>query len=112
MSRSSTWTDKKERLFFLGNSTGWAYGHRQAAILAGILHNESVSSGYTKNVDLPVEDTTDENHVALPHKTKLKISLQVKGYKYIINADGDCAALRQLLASDSVVVWVESNQIE
>ena len=101
---------RKGKANFLGSSTG--NGHRQAAILAGILHTESVYSGYTKIVELPVEDTTDENHVAWPHETKPKMSLadQVKGHKCIINADGHCAAsrLRQLIASDSVVLWVES----
>ena len=107
---------RKGKAIFLGSSTGWATGHRQAAILAGILHNESVYSGYTQMVDLPAGDTTEEDHLALPHETKPKMSLadQVKGYKYVINADGHCAALRlrQLLASDSVVLWVESNQNE
>jgi len=113
VSRSPTWTGEKERRFFLVVAQA---GHRQAAILAGILYNESVYSGYTKIVDLPAEDTIEEDHLALPHQTKPKMSLadQVKGYKYILNADGHCAALRlrQLLASDSVVLWVESNQIE
>lgn len=107
---------RKGKAIFLGSSTGWASGHRQGAILAGILHNESVYSGYTKIIDLPAEDTIEEDHLALPHETKPKMSLadQVKGYKYIINADGHCAALRlrQLLASDCVVLWIESNQIE
>ena len=35
-------------------------------------------------------------------------------FKYIIEVDGHCAALRMrdLLASDSAVCWVESNEIE
>ena len=55
---------QKGKAIFLGSSTGWASGHRQAAILAGILHNESVYIGYTKIVDLPVEDTIENDHKA------------------------------------------------
>ena len=107
--------DRREaKAVFLGSSTGWTSGHRQGAIVAGLLHNESIYSGYTRLVDLPPIDSLEEDH--MPHSTEAKMSLadQVKQYKYIINADGHCAALRlrQLLASDSAVLWIESNQVE
>ena len=107
---------RKGKAVFLGSSTGWASGHRQGAVTAGLLHDESVYSGYTRLVDLPAEDTLHQDNLTLPHDTKPEMSLadQVKKYKYIINADGHCAALRlrQLLASDSAVLWIESDQVE
>ncbi|KAA6425685.1 MAG: lipopolysaccharide-modifying enzyme [Trebouxia sp. A1-2] len=84
VNRSQTWIGKKERRFFLGVAQA---GHlvigRQPFWLKTIIRRPSLAD-------------------------------QVKGYKYIIDADGHCAALRlrQLLASGSVVLWVESNQIE
>ena len=106
---------REAKAVFLGSSTGWSSGHRQAAITAGILHSGSVYSGYTKLLDLPAVDALQPAEV-LPSETKPKLSLadQVKEYKYIINADGHCAALRlrHLLASDSAVLWIDSNQKE
>ena len=107
--------DRREaKAVFLGSSTGWASGHRQAAVLAGIIHNDSVYSGYTKLIDLPKHEPYEQDN--MPHDTKPKMTLadQVRRYKYIINADGHCAALRfrHLLASDSAVFWIESNQVE
>ena len=100
---------------FLGSSTGWSSGHRQAAVTAGVLHNISVYSGYTKLIDLPASNSAPSDEI-LPNTTKPKLSLakQVSKFKYIINADGHCAALRlrHLLASDSVVFWIESNEVE
>ena len=108
--------DKREaKAVFLGSSTGWPSGRRQAAITAGVMHNDSVYAGYTQLRDLPAVGTLQPAEV-LPSEIKPKIGLadQVKRYKYIINADGHCAALRlrHLLASDSAVFWIESNQIE
>lgn len=111
----SSQDNREAKAVFLGSSTGWASGHRQAAITAGLLHNGSVYSGYTKLLDLPAVGALQPAQV-LPSKITTKVSLadQVKRFKYIINADGHCAALRlrQLLASDSVVFWIESSEIE
>ena len=101
---------RQAKAVFLGSSTGWFVGRRRATVLAGILHNDIVYSGYTQMIDLPDSalSTTDE---VLSH---MELAEQINRYKYIINADGHCAALRlrQLLASDSAVFWVETNQIE
>lgn len=109
--------DKREsKAIFLGSSTGWWVGRRRAAILAGILHNDTVYSGYTQMIDLPPDGlpAKDEEKGIAITKPKMELADQIKKYKYIINADGHCAALRmrQLLASDSAVLWVETNQIE
>ena len=44
----------------------------------------------------------------------MSLAKQVQRFKYIVNVDGHCAALRmrELLASDSVVLWVEFNEVE
>ena len=112
-----TKSDKREsKAIFLGSSTGWWVGRRRATILAGILHNDSVYSGYTQMIDLPYTGLPEADgekgiNITKPH---MELADQISRFKYIINADGHCAALRmrQLLASDSAVFWVESNQIE
>ena len=83
-------------------------------MLAGILHNETVYSGYTQVIDLPDSDLLATEEVLEHTKPHMELAEQVSKYKYIVNADGHCAALRmrQLLASDSAVFWVETNQIE
>ena len=47
-------------------------------------------------------------------KPPMSMDDQVRNYKYIFNADGNCAVLRlrQLLASDSAVLYVESDEVE
>lgn len=107
--------DKREaKAIFLGSSTGWWVGRRRAAVLAGILHNDTVYSGYTQMIDLPPEGLPAKDEALAQTKPRMDLADQIKKYKYIINADGHCAALRmrQLLASDSAVLWVETNQIE
>lgn len=105
---------RQAKAVFLGSSTGWLAGRRRAAVLAGILHNDTVQSGFTQMIDLldyKLPEKEDMLSQLVPH---MELAEQVSKYKYIINADGHCAALRmrQLLASDSAVFWVESNQIE
>lgn len=110
-------TESDQRIpkaIFLGSTTGWAVGRRNAVILAGQLHNESVYSGYVQLIDLPT-DVAPEKSAALAHlKPRMNLTEQVNKYKYIINADGHCATIRMhdLLASDSAVLWVETNQVE
>lgn len=107
--------DKREaKAIFLGSSTGWWVGRRRAAVLAGILHNDTVYSGYTQMIDLPPEGLPAKDEALAQTKPRMDLADQIRKYKYIINADGHCAALRmrQLLASDSAVLWVETNQIE
>ncbi|DBA77468.1 TPA: hypothetical protein ACH3X1_009293 [Trebouxia sp. C0004] len=107
--------DKREsKAIFLGSSTGWWVGRRRAAVLAGILHNDTVYSGYTQMIDLPPDGLPAKDEALAQTKPKMELADQIKKYKYIINADGHCAALRmrQLLASDSAILWVETNQIE
>ena len=84
-------------------------GRRNAVVLAGQLHNESVYAGYTQLIDLP-----EESAALVKLKPRMNLTEQVNKYKYIINADGHCATIRMhdLLASDSAVFWVETNQIE
>lgn len=99
---------------FLGSSTGWLNGRRRAAVLAGLRHGDQIHSGYTSLLDIS-QETRDSNDPALrQNKPAMTMQEQVKRYKYIINADGNCAAhrLRHLLASDSVVFWMESNEVE
>ena len=110
-------TESDHRLpkaIFLGSSTGWWVGRRRAAVLAGLLHNESVYSGYTQMINLPESGLPEGDEDLAKVKSPMNMTEQVRQYKYIINADGHCAALRmrQLLASDSAVLWVETNQIE
>ncbi len=107
--------DKREsKAIFLGSSTGWWVGRRRAAVLAGILHNDTIYSGYTQMIDLPPDGLPAKDEALAQTKPKMELADQIKKYKYIINADGHCAALRMrnLLASDSAVLWVETNQIE
>ena len=107
--------DKREaKAIFLGSSTGWLAGRRRAAVLAGILHNATVHSGYTQMIDLLDYRLSAKEEMLSHLAPHMELAEQVSKYKYIINADGHCAALRmrQLLASDSAVFWVESNQIE
>lgn len=105
---------RQAKAVFLGSSTGWPFGRRRAAVLAGIEHSDNVYSGYTQLVDIS-QETRDSTDPAI-HQIRPAMSMleQVQTFKYIINADGNCAALRlrSLLASDSVVFWVESNQVE
>lgn len=65
-------------------------------------------------IDLPPDGLPAKDEALAQTKPKMELADQIKKYKYIINADGHCAALRmrQLLASDSAVLWVETNQIE
>lgn len=112
-----TKSDTREaKAVFLGSSTGWWVGRRRATVLAGILHNDTVYSGYTQMIDLPytgLPEADGERGLNIT-KPKMQLADQIRQFKYIINADGHCAALRmrQLLASDSAVFWVETNQIE
>ena len=106
--------DKREaKAVFLGSSTGWPSGHRHAAVVAGELYNQSVYSGYTRLIDLP-PNVKDKAGLSRFLKPKMSLAEQVKRFKYVLNADGHCAALRlrQLLASDSVVLYIESDQVE
>lgn len=105
---------RESKAAFLGSSTGWLVGRRRAAVLAGILHNDTVYSGYTQIIDVPGNALPEGDTELAKLKPSMTMPEQVMKYKYIINADGHCAALRmrQLLASDSAVFWVESNQIE
>lgn len=110
-------TDSDHRLpkaIFLGSTTGWLVGRRNAVVLAGMLHNETVYSGYTQVIDLP-HSILSEGRPALTNlKPRMNLTEQVNKYKYVINADGHCATTRMhdLLASESAVLWVETNQIE
>lgn len=101
------------KAIFLGSSTGWVHGKRNAVVLAGILHNDSVYSGYTEIHDVP-DSLLQERPELLELKPVMSLTDQVQNYKYIINADGHCAAVRMqsLLLSDSAVFWIETNQVE
>ena len=109
---------KSDRRFpkaiFLGSSTGWIYGRRNAVVLAGMLHKDTVYSGYTQMVDLPAGGVPAEDAALASLKPEMDLAEQVKNYKYIIVADGHCATIRThaVLASDSAVFWVETNLIE
>ena len=105
---------RSSKAIFLGSSTGWLVGRRRGVVKAGLLHSESVLAGYTQMIDLPESGLPEEDADLANLKPHMDLTEQVKQYKYIINADGHCAALRmrQLLASDSAVFWVETNQIE
>lgn len=110
-----TETDRRApKAIFLGSSTGWIHGRRNAVVLSGMLHKDTVYSGYTQMIDLPDGGVPKEDVALATLKPKMDLAEQVKKYKYIINADGHCAALRMrdLLASDSAVLWVETNQVE
>lgn len=102
------------KAIFLGSSTGWMHGRRNAVVVAGLLHKDIVYSGYTQMIDLPADGVPEEDAALAKLKPRMDLVDQVQRYKYIINADGHCAAMRMrdLLASDSAVLWVESNQIE
>ncbi|DBA91833.1 TPA: hypothetical protein ACH3X1_015970 [Trebouxia sp. C0004] len=105
---------REPKAVFLGSSTGWLSGRRTAVVSAGILHPEHVYSGYTALIDIG-QDIRDSQHPTLEAtKPPMSLAKQVQRFKYIINVDGHCAALRmrELLASDSVVLWVESNEVE
>ena len=107
--------DRREsRAVFLGSSTGWLTGRRTAVVLAGILHPDHVYSGYTALIDIG-QDIRNSNHPTFDSiKPQMNLAEQIKKFRYIVNVDGHCAALRMrdLLASDSVVLWVESNEVE
>ena len=112
--RPFTKSDKRiPKAIFLGSSTGWVHGRRNAVVLAGMLHNDSVYSGYTQMIDLPAE-VTPEDTAYSQLKEPMDLTEQVSKYKYMIVADGHCATVRmhQLLASDSAVFWVETNLFE
>ena len=109
-------TDSDHRIpkaIFLGSSTGWVAGRRNAVVLAGILHNDTVYSGYTQMIDLPA-GVLPENTAFSKLKEPMNLTEQVSKYKYMIVADGHCATIRmhRLLASDSAIFWVETNQLE
>ena len=110
-----TGSDRRSpKAIFLGSSTGWIHGRRNAVILSGRLHKDTVYSGYTQMIDLPDGGVPKKDAALATLKPRMDLAEQVKKYKYIINADGHCAALRMrdLLASDSAVLWIESNQVE
>ena len=102
------------KAIFLGSSTGWMHGRRNAVVAAGMLHKDIVYSGYTQMIDLPASGVPEENAALAKLKPRMSLTEQVQRYKYIVNADGHCAAMRMrdLLASDSAVLWIETNQIE
>lgn len=106
--------NREPKAVFLGSSTGWLSGRRTAVVLAGMLHPSHIYSGYTALIDIG-QDIRDSQHPTLTAvKPPMSLAQQVQKFKYIINVDGHCAALRmrELLASDSVVLWVESNEVE
>lgn len=105
---------RQPKAIFLGSSTGWIHGRRNAVVVAGMLHKDVLYSGYTQMIDLPADGVPEESAALAKLKPRMDLAEQVQRYKYIINADGHCAAMRMrdLLASDSAVLWVESNQIE
>ena len=105
---------REPRAVFLGSSTGWLSGRRRAVVLAGILHPEHVYSGFTQLIDVDETTIKDKDPRLADLKPVMTLAEQVKKYKYIINVDGHCAALRlrDLLASDSAVFWVETNEAE
>ena len=110
-------TDSDHRFpkaIFLGSSTGWIHARRNAVVLAGMLHKDTVYSGYTQMIDLPAGGVPEEQAGLATLKPNVDLAEQIKKYKYIIVADGHCAALRMrhVLASDSAVFWVETNLIE
>lgn len=107
-------SDRREpKAAFFGSSTGWHHGRRRAALHAGIQYPDQVHSGFTALLDL--DDKVDMKDPAFSQVYHtMPMQKQVQKYKYIINADGNCAAhrLRHLLASDSVVFWIASDQVE
>jgi len=97
---------RESKAVFLGSSTGWLSGRRTAVVLAGLLHPEHVYSGYTAVIDIG-QDIRESPYPTLEAtKPPMTLAKQVQRFKYIVNVDGHCAALRmrELLASDSVVL--------
>ena len=85
---------RETKAVFLGSSTGWASGRRAAVVQAGLLHPTHVYSGYTALLDIG-QDVRDSQHPAIKSiKTRMTLTEQIRQFRYIINVDGHCAALR------------------
>ncbi|KAK9829902.1 hypothetical protein WJX72_008578 [[Myrmecia] bisecta] len=111
--RAGPGDDRKAKAVFLGSPTGWAKGRRRAVCMASVLHPDLVYAGLSS---FPAEESQLVNAVERKafEKPKMELQAQINEYKYIVNVDGHCAALRlrHLLSSDSAVMWVESPEEE
>jgi hypothetical protein len=104
--------DRREpRAVFLGSPTGWRKGKRKAVLLAAQAHPEAVHAGLTEDPDqlLSAEETALFGRAQF-----LELEEQVQRFKYVVNVEGNCAALRlkRLLASPCAVLFVQSDEIE
>ncbi len=68
-------------------------------------------SGLTEDPDKLLSQTERET---FPHAQFMELTEQVSRFKYAVNVEGNCAALRlrRLLASPSAVMFVQSDEIE
>ncbi|EIE21194.1 hypothetical protein COCSUDRAFT_43516 [Coccomyxa subellipsoidea C-169] len=91
---------REPRAVFLGSPTGWHKGKRRA-----------VHSGLTEDPDRLL--SPEEREVFRPVQF-MELPEQVQRFKYLVNVEGNCAALRlrRLLASPSAVMFVQSDEIE
>lgn len=105
--------NRGNKAIFLGSSTGGLQGRRRAVVHAGMKSPDRIVSGYTQLIDIE-QDTQDPVINRSNVKAAISMADQVKQYKFVINTDGHSAALRlrHLLASDSVVFWTASDQVE
>ena len=103
---------REPRAVFLGSPTGWHKGKRKAVLLAGKAHPEAVHAGLTEdpNALLSAEEAAYFGTAA----KFMELEEQVARFKYVVNVEGNCAALRlkRLLASPSAVLFVQSDEAE
>ena len=68
-------------------------------------------SGLTEDPDKLLSPAERE---IFPHAQFMELTEQVSRFKYVVNVEGNCAALRlrRLLASPSAVMFVQSDEIE
>ena len=64
-------------------------------------------------IDLPAGGVPEEDAALVKLKPRMDLAEQVQKYKYIINGVGHCAAMRMrdLLASDSAVLWMSLTRL-
>lgn len=103
---------REPKAVFLGSPTGWRKGKRRAVLLAGKAHPEAVHAGLTEDPDglLSAEEAAYFGTAA----SFMELEEQVARFKYLVNVEGNCAALRlkRLLASPSAVLFVQSDETE
>lgn len=110
-SRAGAGDNRLAKAVFRGSPTGWARGRRRALMVAGQRHPDLVDAGIASmgggcgqchEVD-PVE-------LQMFLRPSLSLQEQVDTYRYIISADGNCAAnrVKDELSSDSAVFLLQS----